>query len=56
MRQAGNLRGMLPGLGTAIAIFGTYMFAEKLYEKIVLRNETKQQVAAAPTEKETVSE
>lgn len=56
MRQAGNLRGMLPGFGTAIAIFGTYMFAEKLYEKIVVTNKTKQPVAVAPTEKETVSE
>jgi hypothetical protein len=31
LRQKGNLVVMFPGLGSAIAIYGTYLFGEALY-------------------------
>jgi hypothetical protein len=31
LRQKGNLAVMLPGFGTAVAIYGTYLFGEAVY-------------------------
>ena len=38
LRQSGNLRVMFPGLGTAIVIFGTYVFAESLYNNLYAKD------------------
>jgi hypothetical protein len=32
LRQRNNIGQMFPGLGTAIAIYGTYLFGEALYD------------------------
>jgi hypothetical protein len=31
LRQKGNIAVMLPGFGTAVAIYGTYLFCEAVY-------------------------
>lgn len=33
LRQSENLKKMFPGLGTASAIFGTYIFLEAFYNR-----------------------
>lgn len=43
LQQSSNLARALPGLGTAAAIFGTYLFVERMYE---LQMEKQQKAAA----------
>jgi hypothetical protein len=33
LRQKGNVAAMFPGLGTAVAIYGTYLFGDALYAR-----------------------
>lgn len=40
LRQRENLKHALPGFGTALAIFGTYTFAEAFYEKAFAKKES----------------
>lgn len=37
LQRKNNIRKMLPGFGTAVVIFGTYMFVESFYSKITAR-------------------
>lgn len=56
MLQGGyNARRMFPGLGTAAAIFGTYVFLEKMYDRY-LENQAVAQRKLAMVSREKVEQ
>ena len=53
LRQKENLKVMFPGFGTAVVIFGTYMFVEEFYKRFTARKAlSAAAVASAPPSSE----
>ncbi len=48
LQRQNNLKKMFPGLGTAVVIFGTYLFVESFYNRLNERS-AKHAPAAAVT-------
>lgn len=44
LRRTNNVKAMLPGFGTAVVIFGTYVFVDEFYKRL-----TANQAARAKT-------